>query len=66
MRLIQPQPLPSGSNLSFLGKDDLGATGNLTHGYFVGGGLDDPEGSKVDKITYSSDTTAAVPGVHHG
>ena len=62
MRLIQPQLFLL--DQTEFRKDSLGATGNLTHGYFVGGGLDDPEGSKVDKITYSSDTTAAVL-VHH-
>jgi hypothetical protein len=38
----------------------LAATGNSTAGYFGGGG----PGPKttMDKVTYSSDTTAAVPG----
>ena len=47
----------------------LAATGNSTHGYFGGGKtvgvFPNPPGSEVstmDKITYSTDTTAAVPG----
>ena len=36
-------------------------TGNSTHGYF-GGGVDDFPTTAMDKITYSTDTIAAVPG----
>ena len=45
-----------------VGRWDLAATGNSTHGYFGGG---TPEsGSTMDKVTYSTDTTAAVPGAN--
>jgi hypothetical protein len=37
----------------------MAATGNSTHGYFGGGGS---PGVTMDKCTYSSETTAAVPG----
>jgi hypothetical protein len=40
----------------------MGATGNSTAGYF-GGGAVGPL-STMDKVTYSSDTTAAVPGAN--
>ena len=40
----------------------LAATGNSTHGYFGGGSS--PVKSIVDKLTYSSDTTAAVPSAN--
>ena len=40
----------------------LGATGNSTHGYFGGGG--DPTMSKMDRITYSTDTIVAVPSAN--
>ena len=51
------------------GRYGIAATGNSTHGYFGGGGYTDagfPEGSSsyMDKLTYSSDTTAAVPGAN--
>jgi len=41
-----------------------GATGNSEAGYFGGGATNPPfvRQSTMDKITYSSDTTAAVPG----
>jgi hypothetical protein len=41
----------------------LAATGNSTAGYFGGGEYAGPN-SKMDKLTYSSDTTAAVPGAN--
>ena len=43
---------------------NLGAAGNLTAGYFGGGEGGSPAGNRstMDKVTYSSDTTAAVPG----
>jgi hypothetical protein len=47
-----------------VGRSNLAATGNLTSGYF-GGGLNPSNSSvfsTVDRVTYSSDTTAAVPG----
>jgi hypothetical protein len=55
-----------GANLS-LARYDMGATGNSTHGYFGGGfpgvSLYTPV-STMDKVTYASDTTAAVPGAN--
>ena len=41
------------------------ATGNSTHGYF-GGGKPSPSGpiTSMDKTTYSTDTTVAVPGAN--
>ena len=44
----------------------LAATGNSTHGYF-GGGQKYPSSTvhtTMDKVTYSSDITAAVPGAN--
>ena len=43
---------------------NLGATGNSTAGYFGGGEGGSPVQNRsiMDKVTYSSDTTAAVPG----
>ena len=38
------------------------ATGNSTHGYF-GGGAPGPK-STMDKITYASNTTVAVPSAN--
>jgi len=54
-----------GANLNF-SRRGLAATGNSTHGYF-GGGRVNPQPSQIntsymEKTTYSSDTTAAVPG----
>ena len=51
------------------GRYGVAATGNSTHGYFGGGGYTSagfPEGDStyMDKLTYSSDTTAAVPGAN--
>ena len=45
---------------------DLAGTGNSTHGYFAGGDTPASPGYKstMDKVTYSSDTTAAVPGAN--
>lgn len=43
----------------------LWGTGNITDGYFGGGGnpgLSPANMSTVDKVTYSNDTTSAVPG----
>ena len=54
-----------GANLS-VARYGLAATGNSTHGYF-GGGSNIPGPSvrsTMDKVTYSSDTTAAVPGAN--
>ena len=52
-----------GANLSLARGFQLGATGNSTHGYFGGGRMPGPTYSTLmDKVTYSSDTTAAVPG----
>ena len=44
----------------------LGAAGNATAGYFGGGAGGSPvqNRSLMDKVTYSSDTTAAVPGAN--
>ena len=45
-------------------RNSLGATGNSTHGYF-GGGSNGFDGlSIMDKTTYASDTTAAVPSAN--
>jgi hypothetical protein len=46
-----------------IGRYNLGATGNSTHGYFGGGYADFPfyTVSRMDKVTYSNDTTAATP-----
>ena len=51
----------SGERASF-----SGATGNSTDGYFGGGYSYSVPGSvsTMDKVTYSSDTTAAVPGAN--
>ena len=53
-----------GANLS-LTRGGVAAAGNLTNGYFGGGYTGagtSPYSSTMDKVTYSSDTTAAVPG----
>jgi hypothetical protein len=53
-----------GANLS-AARYYLTATGNSTAGYFGGGlssGFPTPVVSTMDKVTYSSDTTAVVPG----
>jgi len=53
-----------GANLS-LARWGIGATGTSTNGYFGGGGVSFPsttQYSRMDKVTYTSDTTAAVPG----
>ena len=45
----------------------LAATGNSTAGYFGGGNIAPGAGfatATMDKVTYSSDTTAAVPGAN--
>jgi hydroxyethylthiazole kinase-like sugar kinase family protein len=49
-------PSPSGSPVRFID----GAAATLNTGYF-GGGEPGPK-TTMDKVTYSSDTTAAVPG----
>ncbi len=53
-----------GANLG-KGRRELSACGNLTAGYFIGGFNNDTspsDASEVDKLTYASDTAAAVPG----
>ena len=47
-------------------KNSFGATGNQTHGYFGGGQTPSSPSfaSTMDKITYASDSTAAVPGAN--
>tara|TARA_B100000035_G_scaffold304603_1_gene304520 strand:- start:776 stop:1861 length:1086 start_codon:yes stop_codon:yes gene_type:complete len=57
-----------GANLSYR-RRELSACGNLTAGYFIGGfnNNDNPTtpervASNVDKLTYASDTSQAVPG----
>ena len=56
--------LPSSARLS-LARHYLSATGNSTHGYFGGGqtgpSFSDPGVSRMDKITYSTDTRTALP-----
>ena len=52
--------LPSGGNLSARRYQNA-AIGKSDVGYFTGG-IPSPAGDRVDKITYSSDTTAQVPG----
>ena len=54
-----------GANLT-LARYGLGATGNATHGYFGGGESPSTPQKKstMDKVTYSTDTTAAVPGAN--
>ena len=55
--------LTPGANLTSV-KDSIGAAGNTTHGYF-GGGKNPSNSSGVttmDKLNYTNDTTAAVPG----
>ena len=45
-------------------KRSMGATGNSTAGYFAGGlanSISPGQISTVDKLTYASDTTAALP-----
>ena len=58
--------LPSSANLSF-GKIEHMGGGNSTQGYFVGGythGGSYPMRSSTDKITYSNDTAARLPGAN--
>lgn len=58
--------LPSSANLSF-GKIEHMAGGNSTQGYYVGGythGGSYPMRSSTDKITYSSETMARIPGAN--
>ena len=43
-------------------RQNLAATGNSTAGYFGGGSTQPAPYSTMDKVTYSTDTTAAVPG----
>jgi len=52
-----------GASLS-VARSALSATGNSTAGYFGGGNVPGPSPffSTMDKVTYASDTTAAVPG----
>ena len=53
-----------GADLS-VGRRQLSACGNLTAGYFIGGfnnSSSPSDQSEVDKLTYASDTAAAVPG----
>tara|TARA_R100000479_G_scaffold83737_1_gene40550 strand:- start:220 stop:1290 length:1071 start_codon:yes stop_codon:yes gene_type:complete len=53
-----------GADLS-VGRRQLSACGNLTAGYFIGGfnnSSSPSDQSDVDKLTYASDTAAAVPG----
>jgi len=55
--------LTPGANLTSA-KGSIGAAGNTTHGYF-GGGRNPSNSSGVttmDKLNYTNDTTAAVPG----
>ena len=49
--------LPSGGDLSFQSNNNAGV-GNADVGYLTGGS----DGDRVERITYSSDTTAQVPG----
>ena len=58
--------VPSSANLSAPGRD-LAATGNTTAGYFIGGKVNPGGGSfpltsKVDRLTYATETRATVPG----
>ena len=53
----------SSPGLSAARGNNLAATGNSTHGYF-GGGTIPGSVSTVDKITYASNTTAAVPSAN--
>ena len=58
--------LPSSANLSF-GKYEHMAGGNSTQGYYVGGlthGGSYPLRSSTDKITYSNETMARIPGAN--
>jgi len=53
-----------GANLS-VARSGLAATGNSTAGYFGGGGIVSSPStirSTMDKVTYSNDTTAQIPG----
>ena len=61
--LIQQIPLPQFLEQTLSSPRILpSATSNSTHGYFSGG-LPGPV-TTMDKVTYSSDTTAAVPGAN--
>ena len=42
----------------------LAATGNSTHGYFGGGRYGSNSVSRMEKITYSSDTLLVIPGAN--
>ena len=54
--------LPSSANLSRSPTINMGAVGNNTHGYFAGGyKTSETNYSLIDRITYASDTTAALP-----
>ena len=55
--------VPSSANLSAGGRD-LAATGNTTAGYFMGGKVIPGFAltSKVDRLTYATETRATVPG----
>ena len=55
--------VPSSGNLSAGGRD-LSATGNTTAGYFLGGKVIPGFAltSKVDRLTYATETRATVPG----
>ena len=54
--------LPSSANLSRTPALDMSAVGNNTHGYFAGGyKTSETSYSLIDRITYASDTTAALP-----
>ena len=58
--------LPSSANLSFEKYEHMGG-GNSTQGYFVGGlthGGSYPLRSSTDKITYSNETMARLPGAN--
>ena len=54
-----------GASLS-LSRINLAATGNSTAGYFGGGepSAGTPQYATMDKVTYATDTTAAVPGAN--
>ena len=58
--------LPSSANLSFAKYEHM-AGGNSTQGYYVGGlthGGSYPLRSSTDKITYSNETMARLPGAN--
>jgi hypothetical protein len=47
--------------ITFSNREHLAATGNSTHGYFGGGGRYSDKTSRMDKVSYSSDTSVQVP-----